>query len=147
MKFASQFVVLAIASLLAGCNNDDLAQMAADGKATGGACRHAGRALEDCFALNTDAPRAAVFDGWKEMNDYMRENKIAEVVPQHKSHSAETEAPPETAPHEGDAEETAAVAPEHADAAHASDHGATDSAEEKVASTHDTHSSDSAKEN
>ena len=53
----------------------------ADAKATGGACRHAGRALEDCYAMNTDAPRSAVFAGWKDMNDYMRENKMDVVKP------------------------------------------------------------------
>jgi hypothetical protein len=54
----------------------------ADGKAVGGACRHAGRALEDCYALNRKADKAAVFAGWREMNDYMRENKIDAVPPQ-----------------------------------------------------------------
>ena len=54
----------------------------ADGKAVGGACRHAGRALEDCYALNRKADKAAVFAGWREMNDYMRENKIEVVSPQ-----------------------------------------------------------------
>lgn len=54
----------------------------ADGKAVGGACRHAGRAIEDCYALNRKADKAAVFAGWREMNDYMRENKIDAVAPQ-----------------------------------------------------------------
>ena len=31
----------------------------ADGKAIGGACRHAGRAIEDCYVLNKRAERAA----------------------------------------------------------------------------------------
>lgn len=53
----------------------------ADGRAIGGACRHAGRAIEDCYALNKKADRAAVFAGWLEMNDYMRENKIETVAP------------------------------------------------------------------
>ena len=54
----------------------------AEGKAVGGACRHAGRAIEDCFVLNKRADKAALFAGWREMNDYMRENKIEPVVPQ-----------------------------------------------------------------
>jgi hypothetical protein len=54
----------------------------ADGRAVGGACRHAGRAIEDCYALNKKADRAAVFAGWRDMNDYMRENKIDIVAPQ-----------------------------------------------------------------
>jgi len=53
----------------------------ADGRAVGGACRHAGRALEDCYALNRKSDRSAVFAGWREMNDYMRENKIEDVTP------------------------------------------------------------------
>ena len=54
----------------------------ADGKAVGGACRHAGRAIEDCYTIYRKADRAAVFAGWRDMNDYMRENKIEPVAPQ-----------------------------------------------------------------
>ena len=54
----------------------------ADGKAIGSACRHAGRAIEDCFAIYKKADRSAVFAGWRDMNDYMRENKIEPVPPQ-----------------------------------------------------------------
>ena len=36
---------------------------------------------EKAFELNKRADKAAVFAGWKEMNDYMRENKIEEVKP------------------------------------------------------------------
>jgi hypothetical protein len=53
-----------------------------DGKAIGGACRHAGRAIEDCYAMNKKADKASVFAGWRDMNDYMRENKIEAVAPQ-----------------------------------------------------------------
>jgi hypothetical protein len=58
------------------------ARREAEGKAIGGACRHAGRALEDCYSMNRKADKAAVFAGWREMNDYMRENKVETVVPQ-----------------------------------------------------------------
>ena len=78
---------LAVALLLAGCDMlgiesaSALAERkAAEGKAIGAACRHAGRAIEDCYALNKKADKAGVFAGWREMNDYMRENNI-EVVP------------------------------------------------------------------
>jgi len=54
----------------------------AEGKAIGGACRHAARAIEDCFNLNRKADKAAMFAGWREMNDYMRDNKIDPVTPQ-----------------------------------------------------------------
>ena len=76
----------ALVSLLAGCDMDAaeklVAAREADGKAIGGACRHAGRAIEDCYTLNKKADRASVFAGWRDMNDYMRENKIDPVVPQ-----------------------------------------------------------------
>jgi hypothetical protein len=58
------------------------AKREAEGKAVGGACRHAGRAIEDCYAMNKKAEKAAVFSGWREMNDYMRENKLDAVPPQ-----------------------------------------------------------------
>ena len=97
---------LAAATLLAGCDVLGIetatavaAKREGDGKAIGGACRHAGRAIEDCYALNPRADKAAVFAGWREMNDYMRENKIEAVAPTvsgvRKSESAEA----------GDAEE------------------------------------------
>lgn len=54
----------------------------AEGKAMGGACRQAGRALEDCYQINPKAVKAAIFEGWREMDIYMRENKIEEIKPQ-----------------------------------------------------------------
>ena len=53
----------------------------AEGKAIGGACRHANRALEDCYRYNPKANKAAVFDGWKDMDVYMRENKLDTITP------------------------------------------------------------------
>jgi hypothetical protein len=53
----------------------------AEGKAIGSACRHAVRAIEDCYALNPKAQKAAVFAGWREMDEYMRENKLEGVAP------------------------------------------------------------------
>jgi hypothetical protein len=67
----------------------DAAIKEADSRATGSACRHAGRGIEDCYALNPDAARAAVYAGWKEMNDYMRENNIQEVKPEIGAKNAE----------------------------------------------------------
>jgi hypothetical protein len=68
------------------------ARKEAEGKAVGGACRHAGRAIEDCFAQNKRADKAAVFAGWREMNDYMRDNKVEAVAPQTTAAPAETSA-------------------------------------------------------
>lgn len=79
----------------------DAALKEAEAKATGSACRHAGRGIEDCYALNPDAGRAAVYAGWREMNDYMRENKIEEVKPQiapvHKATASESASAEESA--------------------------------------------------
>ncbi len=86
-------LIVFASSLLAGCDmlsgalgiespEKVAAARDADGKAIGGACRHAGRAIEDCYALNKRADKAAVFAGWRDMNDYMRENKIEPVAPQ-----------------------------------------------------------------
>lgn len=76
------------ALLLAGCDQlseragfPDQAKVEADGKAIGGACRHAGRGLEDCFRLNKNASKAAIYAGWKEMNEYMVQNKLEVVEP------------------------------------------------------------------
>ena len=85
--------LLLLSSLLMGCDmlggalgiespEKVAAAREADGKAIGGACRHAGRAIEDCYALNKKADKASVFSGWRDMNDYMRENKIDPVAPQ-----------------------------------------------------------------
>ena len=78
-----------LVTLLAGCEMLGIespervaATKEGEGKAVGSACRHANRALEDCYALNPKAQKAAVFAGWREMNDYMRENKIETVKPQ-----------------------------------------------------------------
>ena len=54
----------------------------AEGRAIGGGSRHAGRAIEDCYSMNRKADKPAIFAGWREMNDYMRENKIDPVAPQ-----------------------------------------------------------------
>lgn len=44
--------------------------------AIGGACKQAGRSVEDCFSLHEGAARAGVIRGWREMDEYMRQNKI-----------------------------------------------------------------------
>ena len=73
---------------LAACDQlgiEDPAKVAAakeaEGKAVGSACRQALRAIEDCYTLNPKAPKAAVFAGWREMDEYMRENKLEGVIP------------------------------------------------------------------
>jgi hypothetical protein len=58
------------------------AKLEAEGKAVGGACRHSGRAIEDCYAIYHWLPKAPIFAGWQEMDSYMRTNQIESVEPQ-----------------------------------------------------------------
>lgn len=78
-------MVLVAATFVAGCEYmekiDPRQNKEAEGKAIGGACRHAGRALEDCFTLYPDALKSAVFEGWREMNDYMTANNLETIEP------------------------------------------------------------------
>ena len=53
-----------------------------DGKAVGGACRQSGRAIEDCYSIYSWLPRAAIYDGWRDMDAYMRDNKLETIAPQ-----------------------------------------------------------------
>lgn len=88
MRRALLLIALPIALQLAGCDalgiesaDKIAAARQADGRAIGGACRHAARAIEDCYAIYRKADRSAIFAGWRDMNDYMRENKIEPVAP------------------------------------------------------------------
>lgn len=81
---------------LAGCDQiseragfPNSTKVEADGKAIGGACRHAGRGLEDCYRLNKGASKAAIYAGWKEMNEYMAKNNMQVVEPNLSPVSAE----------------------------------------------------------
>ena len=90
MRTISALICLAL--LLTGCEQlgiEDPAKAAAakeaakeaEGKAIGGACRQTGRVLEDCYALYPKAQKAAVLLGWRDMDVYMRENKIETMAP------------------------------------------------------------------
>jgi hypothetical protein len=88
VKVAQSILLVSLAVTLVACDklpipdpNRAAMQKELDSKAIGGACRHAGRALEDCYRLNPKASKAAVFAGWREMNDYMTENKLDVVLP------------------------------------------------------------------
>ena len=80
-------LLLALTLLLAGCDiaallaDPKVAQKEADSKAIGGACRNGLRAIEDCYALNDKASKAAIYAGWREMDQYMRDNKLDGVAP------------------------------------------------------------------
>lgn len=82
------FLLPFIGLLLAGCEQlgiENPAHIAAareaEGRAIGSACRHSGRALEDCYFLNPRAQKAAIFTGWRDMDAYMRENNLEIIDP------------------------------------------------------------------
>jgi hypothetical protein len=81
-------LLLLAALLLGGCDlqsiqaalaDPKIAQREAEAKAIGSACRHGLRSLEDCYSLNEKASKSAIYNGWREMDLYMRENKIEGV--------------------------------------------------------------------
>ncbi len=76
-------MIAIIATALTGCDllgvetaSQIAARKEAEGKAIGSACRHAVRSIEDCFESNPRAGKAAIFAGWKEMDQYMRDNAV-----------------------------------------------------------------------
>jgi hypothetical protein len=86
-------VLVAALPLLSACDRlaelleipnpvEEAAKAEAEGQAIGSACRQSGRSLEDCYALNAEAQKAAIFTGWKSMNDYMMEHNLKEVPSQ-----------------------------------------------------------------
>lgn len=54
----------------------------AEARAVGGACRQSGRAIEDCYAIYSWLPKAAIYEGWRDMDAYMRENSLETIAPQ-----------------------------------------------------------------
>ncbi len=86
-------VIVALLLALAGCDQvnqklglEDPAQKEArteaEAKAVGSACRHSGRAIEDCYAIYSWLPKAGIYAGWREMDEYMRQNQIETIAPQ-----------------------------------------------------------------
>ncbi|MBS3997545.1 MAG: hypothetical protein KGZ67_09435 [Hydrogenophaga sp.] len=80
---ALSLCLIGTATLLAGCEALGIetatqvsAKKEAEARAIGSACRHAVRSIEDCFGSNPKAGKAAVFAGWKDMDQYMRDNEI-----------------------------------------------------------------------
>lgn len=77
-------VVLGLILLLAGCDAvlarvgvPDLARQEAardaEARAVGAACRQSQRALEDCYARAPRLPWAAVLEGWRDLDGYLRD--------------------------------------------------------------------------
>ena len=59
-----------------------IARTEAEGKAVGGACRQSGRAIEDCYSIYSWLPKAPIYEGWRDMDAYMRDNKLETIEPQ-----------------------------------------------------------------
>ncbi len=83
MRLLALTLCVAATALLSGCDVLGIetapqvaAKKQAEAHAIGSACRHAVRSIEDCFKTNPRAGKAAVFAGWKEMDQYMRDNEI-----------------------------------------------------------------------
>ncbi|HZF79583.1 MAG TPA: hypothetical protein VEZ89_07305 [Rubrivivax sp.] len=108
MRPRFSFVVFLLAGL-AGCDQLGVesaataaARREAEGKAVGGGCRHAARSVEQCYEQNKRADKAAIFAGWREMNDYMRENKIEPQPPAVEPAAVEVAAAEDAENDEGD---------------------------------------------
>lgn len=91
--FCCAVLVAALAGPLSGCDivqqqlgiedqNLKAARNDADGKAVGGACRQSGRAIEDCYSIYSWLPKSSIYEGWRDMDAYMRDNKLETVEPQ-----------------------------------------------------------------
>lgn len=76
-------ILIPLMFMLSGCDQilELVNKQKANGKAVGASCRHSGRSLEDCYRRNARVPKADIYAGWKEMNEYMQAKKIVEVPP------------------------------------------------------------------
>lgn len=102
LRHAKLLLVVPLAGLLTGCDMLGIEtpgmtnlKKEAEGKAIGAACRHAVRSLEDCYGSNPRVSKAAIFEGWREMDAYMRENEI-EGMPQTPATAPSTSLPEES---------------------------------------------------
>ena len=82
-RLALPCAALTLSALLTGCDYLGIesttqtdAKKDAEGKAIGAACRQAVRSIEACYGSNPKAAKAAVYDGWLQMDGYMRDNKL-----------------------------------------------------------------------
>lgn len=93
-------LVLTLCLGLPACErlNEIASQGKLNGRAIGAACRHSGRALEDCFQRNPRVPKADIYAGWREMNEYMTTKKLDVVPP-----------PPDRSRNNGPAEPTVQI--------------------------------------
>ena len=93
-RLLPSFLLSALLAIsLAGCDmiqqelglEDPAAKVArtdAEGRAVGGGCRQSGRGIEDCYAIYGWLPKASIYEGWRDMDAYMRDNKLETITPQ-----------------------------------------------------------------
>ncbi|WP_145927089.1 hypothetical protein [Jeongeupia sp. USM3] len=81
MPISSRLALLLLLLPLTACDQVTglLNKQQDNGKAIGAACRHSGRALEDCYLRNPRVAKADIYAGWKEMNEYMLAKKMDTV--------------------------------------------------------------------
>jgi hypothetical protein len=115
---AVRVALMTVCALLAGCDQLGIEtpqkaaeRQQAEAKAIGSACRHAMRAIEDCYTLNPKADKSAMFGGWREMDEYMRENKLEGIAPVVPRPAPAASKPSEPASSADDAEEDAPEPP------------------------------------
>ena len=93
LSLRSLLVTVMLLASITGCDmiqqqmgiEDPVAKAAkagAEGKAVGGACRQSGRAIEDCYSIYSWLSKAPIYEGWRDMDTYMRDNKLETVEPQ-----------------------------------------------------------------
>jgi hypothetical protein len=122
--FRIAFIAAALLISLSGCDfiqqqlgiedlNAKAARADAEGKAVGGACRQSGRAIEDCYSIYAWLPKAAIYEGWRDMDAYMRDNKLETVEPQLPPPSAPGAAKKKPAATEEPAKSTKKAAEKH----------------------------------
>lgn len=95
MIFRASLLLLSL--LLGGCSYfgieteaDMAAKKEANNKAIGAGCRYSNRSIEQCYERNPKASKAGAFQGWKDMDVYMRENKMAGVPADNTSSTEKT---------------------------------------------------------
>lgn len=113
--------------LLGGCikgllpdPEGDARKVEDEAAATGAGCRQAGRSLEQCYMRNEGLNRNGALRGWREMDEYMRQNKLEPQLPSKEDQDKEAglkdaskgepeadASKPADAPKQGDATSTA----------------------------------------
>lgn len=83
LRCAKLALSLGILSGLSGCLGDYLPNPKAleekerlEAVAVGSGCRQAGRSIEHCYEKHETMTRAGIYQGWRDMDEYMRLNKL-----------------------------------------------------------------------